>query len=277
MMWFKKSSPSSPVEAVAPVELAVDFDAGILGDKLRQLLDGMSEGGGLEPFVQALRNKHALFASTLADENLSALTPEAFMLLLETVFPARRKLADALRALPQERLQQLTRELVHGRGGVDARLQAFADALGGQGRKTRRAAWDLGAELLHFGDPEAYPLLCRWVWDARVQSGALREFIRANDSLPEIPLGQEAAQFEAARRWFAEQLTEHGFYRDIPYLLDLLLAQAYADYVLAMSNGMGMMGSDFGAKMEPIEWVLKLLGIEPERPGKSRIKRASVH
>ncbi len=277
MMWFKKSTPPNPVEAVSPVDLAVEFDAGILSDKLQQLLEAMNEGGGLEPFVQALRNKHTLFASTLSSEQLSGLTHDAFMLLLETVFPARRKLADELRALPQARLQELTRALIHGQGSVDERLLAFVDGLGGRERKTRRAAWDLGAELLHFCDPEAYPLMCRWVWDARVQSGALREFIRANDSLPEIPLGQEAAQFEAARRWFAEQLAEKGFYRDIPYLLDLVLAQAYADYVLAMSNGMGMMGSDFGAKMEPIEWVLKLLGIEPERPGKSRIKRTSVH
>ena len=34
---------------------------------------------------------------------------------------------------------------------------------------------DLAAEVLHVTAPDRYPLMCRWVWDAKVKTGVLRE------------------------------------------------------------------------------------------------------
>ena len=40
---------------------------------------------------------------------------------------------------------------------------------------------DLAAEALHHADPERYPLMTRWAWDADSNSGVLREIWHAED------------------------------------------------------------------------------------------------
>jgi len=202
----------------------------------------------------------------------------AFESVLETVFPARRRLPQVLAQIPLSVIDTQMRELIHGEALLEERIANFVALTGNEDRKINRAAWDLATEVVHFYDPEKYPLMSKWVWDQRVQSGASREFIRANDTMPNIPLGDTAGHFDAARQHLMQHLAAQGVYRDLPFMADLVMAQAYTDYVMAMSNGMGMMGSEFGGKMEPIEFIAKILGIEPARSGgRSRLKQSQVH
>lgn len=278
MLWFKKNAEiaSRKEEQVLPGELRVTFDAGILEQKLQNLLDNTSGRGGVEAFTEALNKKHELFVEALnGGETIAEDVLEA---LLDTVFTARRKLPVGLSQTPHEIVARQIQALVNGQAALTDRLNQFADVFANDNRKVRGAAYDFGAELLHFAWPERYPLMCRWVWDVKTVSGSLREFIRNNDSLPEIPIGDEPEQYEAARVWMRDQLSERGYYRDLPMLIDLVMAQAYSDYVLAMSSGMGMMGGEFGGKMEPIDFIAKLLGVDTaRRGGKSRVKKVSIH
>lgn len=275
MLWYGKQADGGAVERVEPAALNVTLDAGIFQGKLQCLLDDLAERGGADAFVASLETKHALFRSALAPECVDALDREALDALLECAFTARRRLPAALVGLGQEVLAGAVKRLLFGQEALTERMRTFVELVPAVDRKLRRAAWDFAAELLHFRAPERYPLMTRWVWDSGAVSGALREFVRGNDSLREIPMDDRPGTFEGARVWFAEQLSALGFYRDVHFLIDLLLARAYTDYVRAMASGLGILQADFGAKNDPAEMPAKLLGIDPaRRSGRPRIKPA---
>jgi len=277
MLWFKRE-PQQKVDHLEPAELKVSFDAGIFESKLERLLDATAERGGIEVFLDALRGKQELFNEALRTDVLLQMDAPAFQIVLDAVFPARRRLGSVVSSLPMDQWRQQTELLLRGKQSLSDRLENFVSMAITNNKKQQRALWDFAAELIHFNDPEHYPLMSRWIWDEKTQSGSLREFIRGNDTMQTVEMGTAAEDFEAARVWMIGQLSEKGFYRDLPLLVDLVKAQAYADYVLAMSSGMGMMGSEFGGKMEPLDFVVKLLGIELARNGgRSRLKAATVH
>lgn len=265
MLWFgkrAKEAGSVDRDLIEPADLAVEFDGAVAEGKLDSLLKEFDERGGPESFLTALRLKHELFRKALPEQGPAQLSREAFETLLSSVFPARRKLAEKFAAMSEDRINEAINDLVYGEADLQERMQAFCELVPKEEKKPRRAIWDLAAELLHFREPEAIPLMTRWVWDSNTASGALREFIRGNDSLPEIPLDTAPGTFEAARNWFADVLGQRGFYRDIPFLIDMLQAQAYADYVKAMSTGIGMVDAEYGGRQDPLEFLLKLLGID---------------
>ena len=266
MLWFgrqAKDKGSAGRDDIPPASLEVQFDKDIAQSKLDGLLKELGERGGLEPYLEALKLKHELFLKALPEDRPAEISRETFNTLLSSIFPARRKLAETLGHMDDATLARVIGDLIYGEGVIEERIQAFCELVPKDEKKPRRAMWDLAAELLHFRAPERIPLMTRWVWDANTTSGALREFLRGNDALREIPLDTRPGTFQASRAWFGEFLAERGFYRDLPFLVDMLLAQAYADYVKAMSAGIGMVDAEFGGRGDPLELVLKLLGIDP--------------
>jgi hypothetical protein len=206
--------------------------------------------------------------------------------LLDHVFSARRRLYPALEAAGAAKVRAALVRLAHAGLPVAERLQTLVDAIPGAAgmdrasikaaNKLRRAAWDFAAELLHFGDPDKFPLMTRWVWDESTQSGALREFIRGNDAMKDIPLTNAPEMFEGARAWLTDQLRTEGIYRDLPLWIDLMLAQAYTNYLRAVAEG--GLGGDFGRGTTPQEQLAKLLGIDrARRSGLSRVKKHALH
>jgi len=278
MRWFRKPAEVVSDEAasgLSPEPLEVSFDREILSIKLNGLNEAIAEAGGvdgLESFIEALRSKHEVFAAIVAKgEEIDA---EDVRTLGGLVFSVRRKLTS-LMADRQGALVDGVRALVRPDADPDGRLAAFAD-LAGEDKKLRRALWDFAAEILHFADPERVPLATRWVWDTGTTTGALREFIRGNDTLRSIPIGDSLGAVEGARRWFFEALGEEGFYRDLPFVTDLVWVQAYSDYARSLSMSLGMIDNQFGAKQDPLELAVKLLGIDsPE--GRLKGTDASLH
>ncbi len=292
MLWRKKQADQRGTGAgdiSAPAQITVPLDAKILGSKLEQMLEALDEQGGLDKFVDALRTKHELFARALDEQALAQMDRGALDALLETVFAARRRLPEALLKLPEPEIGGHVRELLYGGEPLVERMERFVAAVpvdAGAGdkpaqkaaAKTRRAAWDFAAEMLHFRDMEGYPLMCRWVWDMNTESGAMREFVTGGDTLRENPFDSRPETFEGFRVWMREQLAELGFYRDVPIFIDMLLGWSYADYMKAMSNRMGVLEAEFGGKQDPTEPMQKLLGIDPgRRHGQSRVKKQTVH
>lgn len=250
---------------VVPGQLNVAFDRAIAQSKLDALLDQARDIGGVEPLVESLNAKSALFkaafpATTSSDWTLPSETLDA---VLSSVFPVRRKRHTIDAVIGQSRLIEGMTDLVYGGMPLQERMRTFVALVPDDLKKEKRAMRDFAAEILHFRDPEGTPLMARWVWDEATASGALREFIRGNDGLPEIPIDNRPETYEGARVWFAEILAESGFYRDVPMLIDLIQAQAYSDYVKAMSSGLGMVQAEFGRSQHPLELQVKLLGIDP--------------
>ena len=286
MLWFKKQPDSAVAESepdlIVPAHLSVPLDAGQFQQRYSALKHNAEEDGGIEAFLTSLEAKHQLFELLLKPESIDQLTLEGVEALLETVFSARRRVYYVFVAMGTESTVAAIKDLLYGKDPLQERMVRFSelvaidDAADKVARKAaaknRRAVFDFGAELLHFYDPLKYPLMTRWVWDQNTVSGALREFIRGNDSMPAVPLGGSPETYEGARVWLAEQLAEQGLYKDVPYWIDLVLAQAYSEYFRSMAEG--MLSADFGRASGPADYVKKFLGIDaPAKVGLSRVKR----
>ncbi len=273
--------------AVAPVALEPALDPERFAARLASLQEAVSESGvGVDALLAALETKSLLFQEALAPARLAALEPDTLELLLDTVMPARRRIGEALTRLAPPLWRQAVHDLLEGPAPLPERLERFARTLVASlapaearaERRLRRGALDFAAELLHFREPRRYPLMTRWVWDAEAASGALRELVRGGDAIKDIGWGDSPGVYEAGRRWIAAQLKEHGVYRETHFLVDLYLAHVYADYMLSMSAGMGLLKADFGASGDPLEITKKLLGVDENRTRGSRVKRlASRH
>lgn len=286
MLWFKKRPDAAlpaATDEIVPAALPLALDGGVFKHYFTKLLENAGQDGGIESYLAALGAKQHVCIDTLERARDAAFSMSDIEAVLDHVFTARRRLCPALEQLGAARAATLVGDLAAGAAPPAQRLQAFVDAMPGTERmdreslkaatKVRRAAWDFAAELLHFSDPVKFPLMSRWVWDQGTQSGALREFIRGNDAMREIPFGNDPGLFEGARRWLAERIAEEGVYRDVPFWIDLVLAQAYTTYFRSVTDG--SLGADFGRGVTAQEQLRKLLGIDAARAdGRTRVKKA---
>lgn len=283
MLWFRRppeGATGGEHETIAPVALAVELDDRVLALKLAGLLEALSEVGGIDPFLAALNVKSTLFDRALGPGAIDTLDLTKLEVVLETVMPSRKRIWPSLSAQGDEAVRSAVTALLYGPAPLEDRMNAFVAAVPvvaadpKAARKVRRALWDFGAELLHFRKPQQYPLMTRWVWDQATHAGAIRELVKGGDTLEKVPLGTDPGVFEAARQWIAQRLAEHGVYREPHFVVDIVLAHAYADYMRALSSGMGLLNADFGGKNDPLEVVRKLLGIDEPRRTDSRVKKA---
>lgn len=263
MRWFAKRADGEAEANVAARAPRLAFSTRILESKFQRLFELAEASGGLERLADALRKKQALCTHVLGSPGFDAADRESQSTVIQTMFTARRKFAGPFLSLDDAARRRLLEPLLRGVDPAHERLRHFVDdAPTGENRKVRRAAWDFAAECLHFVDPERCPLMTRWVWDGTVGTGALREFVAGGDAMATLPIGDDVGSFEASRRWFTEQLNALGCYRDVPFLVDLVLAQAYGDYLQAMSMNVGMVSGQLGGKRDPLEFPKKLVGID---------------
>lgn len=281
MRWFKKQADKGSTGGglvVVPEPLQVTFNKEIVGIKLASLNESLAETrgtNGIESFVEALQSKHEVFAGICSKGDGVDITD------LQTLgglsFTIRRKLGGILADSGSLVLEGFHALISSNEMPVENRIRQFAD-LAMTDKKRRRALWDFASEVMHFREPERIPLVNRWVWDASTMSGALREFIKANDTMRHIPIGDSVAAIEGARSWFYDALTEEGFYRDLHWMVNLVWAQAYSDYARSLSMSMGMVDAQFGARQDPLELLVKLLGIDsPEGRLKSEVNVNRLH
>ena len=280
MLWFRKHNKSEAEDesvegdVITSTELSIGFDKSIAAEKLKGLLVDVSESGtNIESLAEAQANKQKLFSLALNKETIQTLDRDSILTLLDCVFTARRKLLDIFTSIDEEVLKQAIIDVMTGSDEIEVRLTRFTTTIvDGEStekavRKKRRAAWDFAAECLHYNDPEYYPLMARWVWDVTTVSGVMREFIRNNDSFGnDIPLGTDPGTFESFREFLRDCLANEGYYRDVHYMIDLVMAKAYADYMRAMTMGAGMIQAEFGGRQDPLEYILKLIGIDSRKP-----------
>ena len=246
-----------------PADLPVlDLSGPALRASLEKLVAGSEPQGGVERYVEALHLKTRLLRSALGPECVTALEADAFGRICAFIAPARRRVASYLSddgfVDMREAVVELVRDL-EDTGLADRRLARFCDRF----PSDRQHRWmrDLSAEILHYLDPERYPLMCRWVWDAGSNTGALREIWYGErvDAMT-IEAADDYATFLALRRELIQFLNDNGVFRDTLYYVDLLLAQVYADYICA--RGGTYLRTDFSAPEDPMQFVRRLLGLD---------------
>lgn len=268
----QRVTPAAPVATLPELHLS--------GPKLRAALDAALTGcealGGVERYIEALRLKSRLFREVLLDDapgTLDSATCAALCAFMPTV---RRRLVPLLGTDGLARVRTALALLLADLDDTASTEQRLA-ACRAQFPHDRAHRWvrDLGAEVLHNVDPERYPLMTRWVWDARANTGALREiwFGPESDSHT-LAVADDYDTFLALRQELAVFLTDSGFFRDLPFYVDLLLAQVYAEYICA--QGGTYLRADFSSPEDPMQHTRRMLGLDGVRGGRGALRTATL-
>jgi len=248
--------------------LQLDLSGPKLKLALEALVSRAEEQGGVEAYVEAVKIKSALFAQTLG-ENFDL---KAFRTLCAHMATVRRRIGRYAEpeSFPEVRERIFSLLKSTDTATTDARIGKFCAAFPAD--REHRWVRDLAAELLHYGDPERYPLMTRWVWDARANTGVIREIWHAEDidgiSL-EVP--DDYATFLVLREELAQYLAANGVFRDVLFYVDVLMAQVYAGYI--GERGGTYLRADFATPEDPMLHTRRILGLDGVNPsGKTKLK-----
>ena len=245
------------------------------GPKLKLALESLvaraEEQGGVEAFVAGVRIKSALFREVLD----AGLDLTGFRTLCAHMATVRRRIgAYAQPELFGDVRLRISALLNDSKSTdtADARVAEFCAAFPDD--RDHRWVRDLAAELLHYGDPERYPLMSRWVWDARTNTGVLRE-IWHDDNVDHIRIevADRYGTFLVLREELAQYLAANGVYRDVLFYVDVLCAQVYAEYI--GERGGTYLRADFATPEDPMLHTRRILGLDGvPGEGKTRLKAA---
>ena len=263
-----------PLEADLP---RLELSGPILKRAFETLVAGTDQQGGIEQWIDALKLKSRMIRQALTQGHPDDMPLDTFKSLCAFMASVRRRVGPYLEQPRWDELRAAIVELMDGEDGassVDERLAAFCARFPQD--KKHRWVRDLAAEILHGLDPERYPLMCRWVWDRKANTGVIREiwFDDDIDNLTlDIPDGYDT--YLVLRQELSQFLSDNGVFRDVIWYVDLLCAKVYADYIAA--QGGIYLRADFSAPGDPMEHTRRLLGLDGVRPrsGRTRLKAIS--
>jgi hypothetical protein len=251
----------------------LDLSADALRSALQQMIAGSEEHGGIERYIDAVKLKSNLFRQALANIEDGDLELETFKGLCTFMATVRRRIAPWLNTGSFEEIRIGLRDLFDDSEPVDERVQAFCARF----PDDRKHRWvrDLATEVLHNREPERFPLMNRWIWDAKANTGVLREIWYAeNVDHITIPVVDSYGTFLMLREELSQFLTDNGFFRDILYYVDVLCAQVYALYIC--EQGGSYLRADFSAPEDPMQHTRRLLGLDGVRPGDGKTRLKSI-
>lgn len=265
-----RTSAVQPVEIERPV-LELSGDA--LRMSLQTMIAGSEEHGGIERYIDAVKLKSTMFRQALAEPAIESLELETFMGLCTFMSTVRRRIGAWLNEDSFIELRDALQELYADTESVDARIDRFCVRFPQD--KKHRWVRDLAAELLHNTDPERIPLMNRWVWDAKANTGVLREIWHGDnvDHL-KIPVGDGYGTYLMLREELSQFLSDNGFFRDVLHYVDVLCAQIYAHYIC--EQGGSYLRADFTAPEDPMRHTRRLLGLDGVNPGSGRTRLKAI-
>ena len=245
------------------------------GDGLRAILAVMIKGsedqGGIERYVDAVKLKSDMFQQAVGNGAAANLELETFKGLCTFMSTVRRRVGNWLTEETFADMRDGIVGLFSGEDNVDARIAGFCARFPND--KKHRWVRDLAAELLHNADPERVPLMNRWVWDAKSNTGVIREIWHGEDvDHITIPVGDGYGTYLMLREELSQFLSDEGIFRDVLQYVDILCAQAYAQYIC--EQGGSYLRTDFSAPEDPMQHTRRLLGLDGVQAGsgKTRLK-----
>jgi len=244
-----------------------------LGAAFETLVSRSDEHGGIEGYIAAVQLKSRMFREALIDaDDLELATVKALCAYIATV---RRRIGPYLEPDRFDLLRDAILRLLDRRedtSTTDQRIAGFCRRFPDD--REHRWVRDLAAELLHNVDPARYPMMSRWVWDARANTGVIREIwhaLEVDHIVIDIPDSYET--FLVLREELSQYLTVNGVFRDVTDYVDLLTAQVYANYIC--EQGGNYLRTDFAAPEDPMQHTRRLLGLDGvDAGGRSRLKSA---
>ncbi|MGB5721669.1 MAG: hypothetical protein WBM34_13340, partial [Woeseiaceae bacterium] len=254
-------SAIQPHEFERPV---LDLSADALRAGLQIMLRGSEDHGGIERYIDAVKLKSVMFKQALIENEIAELDLETFKGLCTFMATVRRRIGDWLTGDRFPEMRDGIVELFNEDDHIDSRIGRFCDRFPND--KKHRWVRDLAVELLHNADPERVPLMNRWVWDLKANTGVIREIWHGEDvdhmSL-KVPDGY--GTYLMLREELSQFLSDNGFFRDVLFYVDVLCAQIYAQYIC--EQGGSYLRVDFSAPEDPMQHTRRLLGLDGVQPG----------
>lgn len=255
-----------------PVKL--DLSGEILRNALEGLVSACEERGGIERYTYALEMRCEMFQESFSFTSPEAPDEETLQRLCSFMPTVRRRIAPYLENSDK---YQLMRDAIialldgaEDTKTADERIDIFCKAF----PKDKKHRWvrDLACEILHGTDPERYPLMCRWVWDTKTNTGILREaWFCDNIDHKIIDVVDNYETFITLRQELSQYLSDNGVYRDMLQHVDLLQAQLYSNYIC--EHGGTYIRADFSNPEDPTMHIRRLLGLDGvSAKGKSKLK-----
>jgi len=255
----------------------LELSGPILSQALETLIAGTESQGGVEYWTDALKLKSRMFNQALGQGHPGDLPLDTFKSLCAFMASVRRRVGPFLEQPGYGEMVEAIVELLSGvrdTTTADARLDAFCRHFPVDNK--HRWVRDLAAEILHGVDPERYPLMNRWVWDRKPNTGVIRElwFDESVDNITiDVPDGY--ATYLMLREELSQFLTENGVFRDVIWYVDLLSAKVYADYISA--QGGVYLRADFSSPGDPMEHTRRLLGLDGVKAGSGRTRLKAIN
>jgi len=269
----RKPNVPVPLQAERP---RLDLSGPILKRAFETLIAGTDQQGGIEHWIDALQLKSRMIRQALTQGHPEDMPLDTFKSLCAFMSSVRRRVGPYLEQPKWDTMRAALAGLMaseRSERSVDERLAAFCAHFPQD--KKHRWVRDLAAELLHGLSPERYPLMNRWVWDRKANTGVIRE-IWFDDDIDNltltVPDGYDT--YLVLREELSQFLTDNGVYRDVIWYVDMLCAKVYADYVSA--QGGLYLRADFSAPDDPMEHTRRLLGLDGVKPGSGRTRLKSI-
>ena len=255
----------------------LDLSGPILSRALETLIAGTEGQGGVEYWIDALKLKSRMFSQALGQGHPGDLPLDTFKSLCAFMASVRRRVGPYLEQPGYDEMRGAIVELLSGvrdTSTTDARLEAFCGHFPADNK--HRWVRDLAAEILHGVDPQRYPLMNRWVWDRKANTGVIREsWFDDNVDNITIHVPDGYATYLMLREELSQFLTENGVFRDVIWYVDLLCAKVYGDYISA--QGGVYLRADFSSPGDPMEHTRRLLGLDGVKAGSGRTRLKAIN
>jgi len=251
----------------------LDLSGEILRAALQMMVNGSEDQGGIERYIDAVKLKSTMFRQALVENDISELDLETFKGLCMFMSTVRRRIGKWLNEDSFVEMRVGIVELFDDSAHVEDRIGTFCDRFPND--KKHRWVKDLAVELLHNADPERVPLMNRWVWDSKSNTGVIREIWHGDDvDHITIPVADGYGTFIALREELSQFLSDNGIFRDVLFYIDILCAQVYAQYIC--EQGGSYLRADFQAPEDPMQHTRRLLGLDGVQPGNGRTRLKSI-
>jgi hypothetical protein len=264
------TSAMLPNEFERPV---LDLSGDALRAGLQIMIHGSEEHGGIERYIDAVKLKSTMFRQALVENDVAELDLETFKGLCTFMATVRRRIGPWLNEDQFAEMRAAVVELFTDDEHIDVRIARFCERFPND--KKHRWVRDLAVELLHNADPERVPMMNRWIWDIKANTGVIREIWHGDDvDHMTLKVPDNYGTYVMLREELSQFLSENGFFRDVLFYVDVLCAQIYAQYIC--EQGGSYLRVDFSAPEDPMQHTRRLLGLDGVQPGNGRTRLKSI-
>ena len=244
-------------------ELDSTLELHLDGRTLRNAFETMAKSaeklGGMEVVVEGLSGKSLLFQRTFVD-CAETLSETEFLDACAFMPTVRRRVNTALAKRDFDFLKSALQNLLNDVtiANVDDRMSEFTELFPAD--KKYRWTRDFAAEILHYRDPETFPLMTRWIWDFGSYSGVLREIWFSELASNRIKAPDGVRTHLELRHELQGFLQDAGVFANLPLMIDVLCAWVYSQYI--GSQGGSFLKTDFSHSADPFGYTLRMLGLD---------------